>query len=109
MSAIPSVLHQTAQKRNSLIRLPQQTLHAQQHALRVQRRAPRALLALPAGLQNVQADAPAHVDVRVVDGRLEEHLGRRVGVVGGEGERELEGERGVGRVGGAGEGRVPAR
>lgn len=43
----------------------------------------------------------------MVDGGFEEDFGRGVGVVRWEGEGEFEGERGVGGVGGAEEGRVP--
>jgi hypothetical protein len=93
--------------KNLLVRLAQQALNAQKHALSVQRRAPRALFTLPGGLQDVEADAAAHVDVRVVDRGLEEDFGRGVRVVCREGEGELEGERVVGRVGGAEQGCVP--
>jgi hypothetical protein len=91
----------------SLVRLAQQALNAQKHALGVQRRAPRALLALSGRLQDVEADATAHVDIWVVDRGLEEDFWRGVRVVCREGEGELEGERVVGRVGGAEQGCVP--
>lgn len=106
VSTLPFV-PQHCQYQYSLIRLPQQRLNTQQHTLRIQRRAPSTLLALPTRLQDIQADAPAHVDVGVVDGGFEEDFGRGVGVVCWEGEGEFEGEGGVGRVGGAEEGRVP--
>ena len=90
-----------------LVRLAQQALDAQQHTLSVQSRAPRALLALSAGLQDVEADAAAHVNVGVVDRGLEEDFRRSVRVVGREGEGELEGERVVWCVGWAKQGCVP--
>ena len=90
-----------------LVRLAQQALDAQKHALSVQRRTPRALLALSSRLQDVEADAAAHVDIGVVDRGLEEDFWQGVRVVCWEGEGELEGERVVGRVGGAEQGCVP--
>lgn len=92
---------------DSLVRLAQQALDAQEHALGVQGGAPCTLLALPAGLQDVEADAAAHVDVGVVDGRLEKDFWRGVRVVCREGEGQLEGERVVWGVGGAEQGCVP--
>jgi len=93
---------------NILVRLPQQTLNTQQHTPRVQHRAPRPFLSRPAGLQNIETNPSAHVDVGVVNGGFEEHLRRGVGVVGRVGEREFEGQGGVGRVDGARDGGVPS-
>lgn len=59
---------------DSLVRLPQQTLETQQHALHVVDRTPLVF-------QDVQTDAAAEVDVGVVDGCLEEDGGWRVRVV----------------------------
>lgn len=87
--------------KDSLIRLAQQTLHAQQHAPRIQHRAPGL------ALQDVQAYAPAEVDVGVVDGRLERHVRRGVGVVVREEDLELEGQVLVGCPLRAGEGGAP--
>lgn len=85
---------------NSLVRLPQKTLQTQQHALHI-------VNSTPLVLQDVETDAAAEVDVRVIDGRLEEDGGRRVGVVGRECEGELEGEAGVGCLRGADNGGGP--
>jgi hypothetical protein len=87
---------------HSLIRLPQQTLQTQQHR-------PNIVHGTPLILQNIEANAAAHVDVGVVDGRLEEHRRRRHGVRGAELHAELEDEVGVGRVGGPVDGRRPER
>jgi hypothetical protein len=86
--------------RNSLIRLPQQTLQTQQHALHIVDRTPLVL-------QDVQADSATEIDVWVVDGCLEEDSGWRVRVVWWEGEGELEGEARVGRFCGTDDGRGP--
>ena len=83
-------------QRNVLIRLPQQTLQAQQHAHDVQHGTPLLL-------EDVQADPARKIDVGMIDGRLEDDVRRRVGVRGREIEAQLEGQVGVGRVGGAGQ------
>ena len=69
-----------SRRKDSLVRLPQQALQAEQHALHVHDGGPFFL-------EDVEADAAREVDVGVVDGRLEEDRRRRVRVVG----RELEG------------------
>jgi len=58
-------------------------------------------------VKDTETDAAREVDVWVIDGRLEKHLRRRVGVRGRESDGELEGLAGVDRVGWAGDGRVP--
>ena len=95
---------------DSLIRLPQQTLHTQQHAPRIQHRAPRPRpLHSPSRFENIQTYPPPHVNIRMIYGRAEHHLRRRVGVVGGILDGEFEGQAGVRCVGGAGEGGGPVR
>ena len=87
-------------QRTRIVWLPQQTLQAQQHALDVVDGAPLVL-------EDVKADAAAEVNVGVVDGGLEEDCWWRVGVVGGEGEGELEREAGVGCFGRTADGGGP--
>lgn len=100
----PSTTKQTqkpsASNGDLLIRLAQQTLQAQQHGPDVQASAPPVL-------EDVEADAAREVDVWVVDGRLEQHRGRRVWVCRGEGEGELERQACVGRFGGPADGCGP--
>ena len=84
----------------ALVRLAQQALQAQQQGANVVNGAPLVL-------EDVEADAPAEVDVGVVDGRLEEHGGRAVGVVVCELHGQLEDEARVGCVGGAVDGGRP--
>ena len=86
--------------RSILVGLSQQGLQAQQHRLDVVGGGPLVL-------QDIEADAAREVEVGVVDGRPEEHGGRRIRVVGGEVEAELEGEAGVGRLVGAVDGSPP--
>ena len=69
---------------NLLIRLPQQTLKTQQHALHVQHGAPLIL-------QNIEADTPTEVDVGVIDWGAEENCRRAVRIICRESKRELEG------------------
>ena len=83
-----------------LVRLPQQTLQTQQHAHYVQHGTPLLL-------EDVQAYAPAEVDVRMVDGGFEDDGRGRIRVVGREGEGELEDEVGVRSGVGAGESAGP--
>ncbi len=71
-----------------LVRLAQETLQAEKDSLDV-------VCGRPLVLENVEADAARKVDVGVVDGRIEEHRGRGVGVVGGKGKAELHGEVGI--------------
>lgn len=77
--------------RDLLVRLAQQALQAQQHGLHIVDGAPLLL-------QNVEADATGEVDIGVVDGRLEKHSRRDVGVVLRERERQLERQTGVRRA-----------
>lgn len=83
-----------------LVGLAQKTLQAQEHALDVVHGAPLVL-------QNVQTDPAGEVDVGVVDGGLEEDGGRRVRVVVGECEGELQRQALIGRLCRAGDGRRP--
>lgn len=83
-----------------LVRLSEQALQTDKHALHV-------VDGTPLVLQNVQADAAREVEVGVVDGRLEEHGRRRIGIVAGERERELQFQAVVGSVGRPGDGRRP--
>jgi hypothetical protein len=66
-----------SQIKYSLIRLPQQALQTQQHRANIIHRTPFIL-------QNIQAYASREIDIRVVDGCLEQHDWRRIGVGGGE-------------------------
>lgn len=85
----------------SLVGLSKQALQAQQHRADIVDSAPLVL-------EDVQADAAAEVDVGVVDGRLEEDGGRRVGIVGAELHAELEDEGLVGGGRGTIDGGSPA-
>jgi hypothetical protein len=85
---------------NLLIRLPQQTLQAQQHALDIIHGAPLVL-------QDIQTYPTAEIHVGVVDGRLEQDGRSAVRVVGREGEGELEGQALVVRLRRARDGRRP--
>lgn len=71
--------------KSSLIRLAEKALQTEQYGLHV-------VGGSPLVLEDVKADAAGEVHVGVVDGRLEEHRGRRVGIVGGELEAELQAE-----------------
>ena len=66
-----------------LIGFPQKTLQAQEDALHVVHGAPLIL-------EDIQTDPAGEVDVRMVDGRLEKNVWRRVRVGGGEVEGEFE-------------------
>ena len=61
------------------VRIGKQAANAKQDLANRQRRRPLVS-------QNVEADAPVRVDIRVVDLGLEGHLGRLEGVVGREGD-----------------------
>lgn len=76
---------------SSLVWLSEQRLQAQQDGLDVVRGGPLVL-------ENIETNAAGEVDVRVVDGGLEKDGRRRVWVVCGELEAELEREAGVGGV-----------
>lgn len=69
-------------KADLLVRFTQETLQAQKHALDIVHGAPLVL-------QDIQANPAREVNVRVVDGGLEEDGWRRVGVVVREGKGEL--------------------
>lgn len=71
-----------------LVRLAQQALQAQQHALHV-------IDSAPLILQDIQAYAARKVDIRMVDRCLEKDGGWRIRVVRREIEGELEGKVGV--------------
>lgn len=73
----------------SLVRLPQQTLQRQQHALDIEHSTPLVF-------EDIEADPSLHVDVGVVDGRREAHLWWNVGVARRELEVEFERKTGVG-------------
>lgn len=55
-----------------LVWLTEQALDAQQHTAGVQRRTPCTFFPVTRWLQDVQADAPTHVNIRVVDWCFEE-------------------------------------
>lgn len=71
-----------------LVRLAQQALQAQQHALHV-------IDSAPLVLQDIQAYATRKVDIRMVDGCLEEDGWWRIRIVRWEIEGELEGKVGI--------------
>lgn len=85
-----------------LVGLAQETLQAQEHALDIVHCAPLIL-------QNIQADSAGEVDVRVVDGGLEEDGGRRVRVVVREGKGELQRQSFIGRLRRAGDSPRPGK
>lgn len=74
-----------------LVGLAKQALKAQQNSLDV-------VSSSPLVLENVQANAAGEVDIRMIDGCLEEHRRSGVRVVGGECKAELEGQPGVGSI-----------
>lgn len=78
-----------------LIRLSQETLKTQQHALHIQN-------CTPLLFQDIQTNTTAEVDVGVIDRSLENDVRRCIRVVGWEVEGKFECEVLVGRVRGAG-------
>ena len=68
---------------NSLVGLAKQTLETEEYSLSV-------VGSCPLVLENIQADATGEVNIRMIDGCLEENSGWSVWVVGREGKAELE-------------------
>lgn len=83
-----------------LVRLAQETLQAQEHALDIVHGAPLVT-------QDIEADSAREIDVGVVDGSLEEDGGRRVRVVVGESKGELHSQSFIRRLCRACDGRRP--
>lgn len=83
-----------------LVWLSEQALQTDKHALHI-------VDSTPLVLQDVQADTAREVEVGVVDGRLEEHGRRRIGVVARESKRQLEFQPVVRRIGRSGDCRRP--
>ena len=78
-------------KGDSLIRLAQQTLQTQQHALHIVYRAPLVL-------EYIQTDPSTKIHIRVIDGRFEQHCWWCIRVLLRELKGEFEDEVGVGGI-----------
>jgi hypothetical protein len=83
-----SMINSNKELLNVLIGLTKQALQTQENRLDVVRCSPLVL-------QDVQTDSPREVYIRVVDWGLEENRRSGVGVIGREGERQLESKTGV--------------
>lgn len=99
-ASISTDLPSCIQRRNSLVRLAQQTLQAKQHTLYIVDRTPLVL-------QNVQADAAREIHVGMVDRGLVKHGRWRVWIIVGECKGKLECQSFVGSLGWPGDGRCP--
>jgi hypothetical protein len=85
-----------------LVRLPKQALQAQEDTLYV-------VNGTPLIFQDVETDTAREVDIRMVDGRLEEHSRWGVRIVVRKSERELEGQVFIGGLGRSGDGGRPGK